>query len=474
MKKRVIACLLVLCMLVSLSGCRLLGGVTSSSSTSSRQEEPGSDIIGGADRSENILVSFVKTVFANVFRGVSALFGRANVEAEQVTPVPTAKPAAPVPEAPVEEPPQEEPEYVEPPQDEPEEWAAAWGPVVALQVEYDVDSVYHDNGMCLVTTSYPVFTLISADRTEAAALIEQDLNAKIDGYREEAMDYTDWALEWMEYNPDVEPNFTSDVTVTVKYNSGDLLVVELAFWDYGGGVHPNYAFDYLMYDTATGMQVFLPDLVEDWDAVKYDLVDRVMEHYTRMHDEYGEPWLDEDTPQLVLTMLESQDAYFDHNGITVVADPYMIASFAMGAVVVEVPFEAVSPCFVNRYLPYKVGEPWAEPYLAERYEVLGDAYVGEEMFVSMVAGGVMHDVKVGHLYQNTYDGDEPFWELTDTVLSVTALHPEQAIRLNFNMPDTVTPELGISWRDEDGTLQMRGLLRDGEQGPIVLVPLSTQ
>lgn len=123
-------------------------------------------------------------------------------------------------------------------------------------------------------------------------------------------------------------NWTVDSHCSIFYNDNHILSLEMFTSDYTGGVHGNYSSSYLVADTRTAKQITLNDIFKTNFKAELDaiLVKVAKKDYADAVD---------GTPEV------TENFYVDGAGLHFVYNPYEIASYAVGQVILNVPFSQI-------------------------------------------------------------------------------------------------------------------------------------
>lgn len=123
----------------------------------------------------------------------------------------------------------------------------------------------------------------------------------------------------------------------VRYNEGNLLVLEQDGWDYSGGAHGNFGSSFACLDLEAKKQLALSDLLTADSATLQPIVEK---YFVQQYELAGKPLtellFDE---HLALT----ENFYITGAGIGFLYNPYEVAAYAVGQINVFVPFTALRP-----------------------------------------------------------------------------------------------------------------------------------
>ena len=147
----------------------------------------------------------------------------------------------------------------------------------------------------------------------------------------------------------VEDMYLSD-EISGKVLRADSNVISI-FHDYSaywGGAHGMYTYSGVNFDTQTGKELLLTDVVKDTDTFFQQVDERLQEQYADIY-EYMIP-MDEYLDGLDLKDKNSVAWSVDSEGVTVYFNPYTLGAYAMGAQIVSVYFDEAPELFEARYM----------------------------------------------------------------------------------------------------------------------------
>ena len=109
--------------------------------------------------------------------------------------------------------------------------------------------------------------------------------------------------------------------------------------DYAGGIHGDYAYYGTTFDTMTGEELKIQDIVTDMPSFRRQATKDIDKY---LQENYSDG-LFEDYQDTVEQIWESEDGfnwYLNESGIMVIFNPYVVGPYAMGAVTVPLPYSA--------------------------------------------------------------------------------------------------------------------------------------
>ncbi|WP_293303749.1 RsiV family protein [Pedobacter sp. UBA5917] len=142
-------------------------------------------------------------------------------------------------------------------------------------------------------------------------------------------------------------NYTNNSQQSISYNDNGYVVVDFLADAYTGGAHGNYSSIMYCLDVKNKKQMILSDIVKiDSNALKGLLEQNIRKEYnikakdalsTVLFDDFIKP---------------NNNFYFNNNGIAFMYNPYEVASYAQGQIVVFIPYSDLKthlvPAFAQR------------------------------------------------------------------------------------------------------------------------------
>ena len=109
--------------------------------------------------------------------------------------------------------------------------------------------------------------------------------------------------------------------------------------DYAGGIHGDYAYYGTTFDTVTGEELKIQDIVADMPSFRHQVTKDIDKY---LQENYSDG-LFEDYQDTVEQIWEGEDGfnwYLNGSGIMVTFNPYVVGPYAMGAVTVPLPYSS--------------------------------------------------------------------------------------------------------------------------------------
>lgn len=275
----------------------------------------------------------------------------------------------------------------------------------------------------------------------------------------------DWKESW----------FTCySLTREVSVSRLDDAVASFRYSDYAftGGVH-GYTAEYGMtYDMTSGEQLTLASLTEDEWALKEVCRQYIVEV---LENEEEEPiqGLFPDYESYLDVVLKNW--VFTESGLQFIAQPYVIAAYAVGTLRFTVPYDRIAHVLDEKWIPEarERGDSSVEVSVVEK------APAGMTNFV-VSDTGMQFVVKVsGTVYDLAVEGVNSYPSGGTTVFYMTQQHlfsPEitsESFGLQASVPDT-KPDTMLCWKDSEGNAFQYYLTYDGENGGVVMKAANPQ
>lgn len=159
--------------------------------------------------------------------------------------------------------------------------------------------------------------------------IKADAKSYLSGYRTEITGMKD-----EEDRLGATANYSKNQYLYMQYNGGGFAIVKHLFDSYSGGAHNNYATTLYCFDVKNQKHLALTDVVNIDSVSLQKLVEKNFRIQYKVKP--GEAL----TTQLFDDHLAAnKNFFFDTNGIAFLYNPYEVASFAQGQIVVSVPYK---------------------------------------------------------------------------------------------------------------------------------------
>ena len=235
------------------------------------------------------------------------------------------------------------------------------GGIAQIQIEQHPESVYAEDGVEVLDTGYPTFTVTIPGNDAAAERISEALAKEVEGYREnlahgmggESESLAAEALEGYEMSKtdgwEWNAPYADELTAAVLRCDEQVLCIYFSSYTYTGGAHGFYYSFGRCYDVTTGELLTLENLAEDGVDLKQAMVEKVTE---LSHDEelYDQGMFFEDYEEY-LPGVVGDDFAMDDDGITFSAAPYVLAAYAVGQIDFTISYDELTGLVQSQYLP---------------------------------------------------------------------------------------------------------------------------
>lgn len=214
-------------------------------------------------------------------------------------------------------------------------------PSAEIRFEYLESKRNDENGKWLDSELKKMFGLAQADRSTGfkniAATYFNDYKNEV---AEQQKDSQDNKFEaWM--------NYTNNSQQTINYNDNGYVVIDFLADAYTGGAHGNYSSTMFCLDVQNKKQLVLNDIIK----IDSNTLERILERNLRK--EYNIKSKDALNTVLFDDFIKpNKNFYFNANGIAFMYNPYEVASYAQGQIVIFIPYSDVKaylvPAFAQR------------------------------------------------------------------------------------------------------------------------------
>jgi len=142
--------------------------------------------------------------------------------------------------------------------------------------------------------------------------------------------------EWM--------NYTNNSQQSIVYNDNGFVVIDFLADEYTGGAHGNYGSTMYCLDVKNKKQMVLSDVVKiDSNALQTLLEKNLRKLYNiKAQDKISTVLFDD-------FLKANHNFYFNSNGLAFLYNPYEVASYAQGQIVVFIPFTELKPYLVPEF-----------------------------------------------------------------------------------------------------------------------------
>ena len=374
------------------------------------------------------------------------------------------------PEAPEEpEEPSEQPsEPSEAPGEElPEEPAPSAEPAAALTVTAHPAMRYDEQGNLLLQENL-MEASVALEEPASASAINDALAAWYAARQEQAAQCLEQARKDQAYNAQAGiPFYGYAVTDQIDAGRMDGAVISVVRTtvDNTGGVHGITAVEARNFDAADGRQLTLSDVAADQAALSSAVADAVTAavaadpeaYYPNAGDQAGQ-------------LLREGSWYFSRDGLTVLADPYLMAPYAAGVLRFTVPYAELTGILADDWMPGPAAEAGGTPEAALAESGVPDAVAAVTADeggspIAVTTDGPLRDVRVRRV--SSTDGET--WYAGALCLYLNRLLPGETVSVAAMLPDVMT-NLMLTCETDGGTA-CYGFFQSGKDGSVFLLPL---
>ena len=270
------------------------------------------------------------------------------------------------------------------------------------------------------------------------------------------MDYKETWFTCYSLTRDVSVARMDDAVISFRYSD----------YSFSGGMH-GYTAEYgVTYDMVSGVQLRLEDLTDDAPILREACRQYILE---QVEDEASE-WKDGLLPNYT-AYLDSvlNNWVFTEDGLQFIAQPYVIAAYAVGTLRFTVPYAYIEDVLKDKFLPEKRGHGGGTMEMS----VVSDSEPAptnfhidtDGMMLLVRVNGTIYDFSVEGV--GVYPGDGTMvYYLTQQSLYSPKISSE-SFGLQVNVPDG-RPATMIRWRDGEGKESRYLLVYDGKDGRVLM------
>ena len=231
--------------------------------------------------------------------------------------------------------------------------------LIPIAVSGEYDGEWDDTDQTPIITSRCDKVYVQGDGYDALKQSLISLNKKlVSQNKEEYASYKKEAEDMRNNYPDRKQSYVCNYEFNpVRFDHTVVSMYWLKYYDLGGA-HPSSVTEYHNFDTQTGKEMELCDVVKDLPGFRKYVEEE-------LSDQKEEKELFEDYEMTVDSLFAGTDGYgplgwcITKTGVCIHFDQYVIASYAAGAVEVEVPFAGNETMFQTDYIG-KASEGWAK------------------------------------------------------------------------------------------------------------------
>ncbi len=186
---------------------------------------------------------------------------------------------------------------------------------------------------------YPVFEGYYAENMNrfVASLINEFRETLPDAKESAKFDYEE--SKQYEFGVSIFPE-AEELTVSVVWSKERIMVLKAEYYSNTGGAHPNMAYKAYVVDMTDGYKETFERMLESYGLTTEEVVDFAVERFRKEHGEALFETDDEDALEnWVYMFTQTQQWYFNENGLVLFANPYDIAAYAYGVLECEISYE---------------------------------------------------------------------------------------------------------------------------------------
>lgn len=264
--------------------------------------------------------------------------------------------------------------------------------------------------------------------------------------------------------------FAKELSVYVA--RGDAAVLSFVYDGYTNmaGAHGTITRRGMNFDVEAGRELLFADLAADEQALR-DLCLQVMKEETAaLKESRG---LYDDYESILPQLIKDGNWYFSDRGLVIIANQYDIAPYAAGRFDFCISYKSLSGVLYERWQrPAKeIVQGGMDGSLASMQplgssEALADlklADEGEE--IVLWANNSVYDVRINRVLHKEESGG---FAADTEYFYASRMDDGEFLRLLVNLPDGI-PNLSVSWRLPEGTLQRLLLSQSGVDGSLLLI-----
>lgn len=189
---------------------------------------------------------------------------------------------------------------------------------------------------CKATIEYPLFA--NPDKLSAI----DKINAAIKKYFEATLTDCD-GLERDEFTQS-QSDYESEAIGNVMYNKYGIVGVNMGWYNYLGGAHPNHGANSYYFEVATGRELKLIDLVQQANLPKLSALALAQFKKDRKVKKATDGGLYDET----ITLKGTESFYLGDTTLTLGFSPYEIAPYVVGDIEITLGFSKIKPLVAER------------------------------------------------------------------------------------------------------------------------------
>lgn len=204
-----------------------------------------------------------------------------------------------------------------------------------------------EDGALLIDCSYAYPQLAGGGYEQLAQALEKWSAVEKGEIDSSVKEYAEWAIQERAENEYFNAYAVRNELSISRADSAVVSLKELLY-SYAGGAHGSSAIFGATFDSRTGSQLEITDLMTDMAAFSATGTEYVLDI---LEDHPFRDGLFEGYEEEVAKMMSSPDWYLTGQGITVVSGEYLLGPYAMGILEFPIPYELLADCMDKAYLP---------------------------------------------------------------------------------------------------------------------------
>ena len=172
-------------------------------------------------------------------------------------------------------------------------------------------------------------------------------NDKTEFYKDKAKELDEYASEQLDYyyeDGEQPAVYTANNEYYLQRADNVVLSIRSDADEYSGGAHPNYGYGGYNFDTATGKELVITDVMTDISSLSVILSEKI-----NSKDEFADGFFGSLEEVLSEYTAEQFNWTIGYQGVTFCFSPYEIASFAAGLITATVYFDEYPELFNKKY-----------------------------------------------------------------------------------------------------------------------------
>ena len=349
-------------------------------------------------------------------------------------------------------------------------------PITAVSLPVNTEYTFAKDDTCIFFHTAQDVALIAPNAQVADQIVLKMLQ-KIDTPQLSLNEIITWAENNYTPSENWVPYFYQ-----VRYNPVRLDEKVLSFYgnevSYTGGIHPNRLSVSANYDMSNGELLTLGDILIDENAayvLSQSIIDMMVENRDtfQLYDGFAATVTERFTGKAVWA--EQSDWYLSTKGLCVFFSPYDIAPYAVGSIVLEIPYQKLNGILKDEFFPAALPEATGNLYASlaqdvdlDQYSQFAEATLDPdgERFV-LYSDALITDIRIE---QGTWNESGTLFTTDAVVFASSTLSLGDALMIQAQFPD-VLPSLRVRYTS-GGRDHLFYILQSGKDGSVFLSDLS--